>query len=50
MVYLLILLQLADIATTHYALRTGIGTEANPVLRKLFDRFGHLGCGQQCVG
>lgn len=41
MLYLLILLQLADIATTHYALRTGIGTEANPVLRKLFDKFGH---------
>jgi hypothetical protein len=41
MLYALILLQLADIATTHYALRTGIGTEANPVLRKLFDRFGH---------
>lgn len=40
MIYLLIALQLADIATTHYALRTGIGTEANPVLRKLFDRFG----------
>lgn len=37
MIYLLIFLQLADIATTHYALRTGIGTEANPVLRKLFD-------------
>lgn len=29
------------IFTTHYALRTGVGTEANPVLRKLFDRFGH---------
>jgi hypothetical protein len=41
MIYLLILLQLADIATTHFALRHGYGTEANPVLRKLFDRFGH---------
>jgi hypothetical protein len=41
MIYLIILLQLADIATTHYALRTGIGTEGNPVLRKLFDKFGH---------
>ena len=41
MVYFLILLQLADIATTHYALRTKIGTEANPLLRKLFDKFGH---------
>jgi predicted PurR-regulated permease PerM len=40
-IYALILLQVLDIATTHYALRTGIGTEANPVLRKLFDRFGH---------
>ena len=27
--------------TTPYALRTGIGTEANPFLRKLFDKFGH---------
>ena len=41
MIYLLIILQLADIATTHYALRTGIGTEANPFMRKLFDKFGH---------
>jgi hypothetical protein len=41
MLYLLIALQLADIATTHYALRTGIGQEANPLLRKLFDKFGH---------
>lgn len=41
MLYLLIFLRLADIATTHYALRTGIGTEANPLLRKLFDKFGH---------
>jgi len=41
MLYLLIALQLADIATTHYALRTGIGTEGNPLLRRLFDKFGH---------
>lgn len=41
MLHLIIALQLADIATTHYALKSGIGTEANPVLRKLFDRFGH---------
>ena len=41
MLYLLIALQLADIATTHYALRTGIGQEANPFMRKLFDKFGH---------
>lgn len=41
MLYLLILLQLADMVTTHYALKSGIGTEANPVLRKLFDKFGH---------
>ena len=34
-------LQFLDLLTTHYALRAGIGTEANPVLRKLFDRFGH---------
>lgn len=41
MLYVLILLQLLDVLTTHYALRTGAGTEANPVLRNLFDRFGH---------
>jgi len=41
MLYFLIILQLADIATTHYALRTGIGREANPVLKRLFDKFGH---------
>ncbi len=41
MLYLLIALQLADIATTHYALKSGAGTEGNPILRKLFDRFGH---------
>jgi hypothetical protein len=38
---ILYLLSLREyIATTHYALRTGIGTEANPLLRRLFDRFG----------
>ena len=41
MLYLLIALQLADIATTHYALRQKIGVEANPLLRTLFDKFGH---------
>lgn len=41
MIYPLILLQPADIATTHYALKSGAGTEGNPVLRKLFGRFGH---------
>lgn len=41
MLYLLIAPQLADIATTHYALKSGSGTEANPVLRKLFERPGH---------
>jgi hypothetical protein len=41
MLYLLIVLQLADIATTHYALKSGLGTEGNPFLRRLFDRFGH---------
>lgn len=29
---------MSDIATTHYELRKDIGTEANPVLRKLFDK------------
>ena len=32
MLYLLIALKLAYISTTHYALRTGIGYEGNPVL------------------
>jgi hypothetical protein len=41
MIYLLIALQLADLATTHYVLRKGIGTEANPLLKRLFDKFGH---------
>jgi hypothetical protein len=40
-IYALILLQILDIASTHYALKSGIGAEGNPVLRKLFDRFGH---------
>jgi hypothetical protein len=39
--HLLVILQLADLGTTHYALKTGLGREANPVMRKLFDRFGH---------
>lgn len=46
MLYLLIALfaalQLADIVTTHYVLKKRIGTEANPVMRWLFDQFGHL--------
>ena len=41
MIHILMTLQLLDVLTTHYVLRTGIGTEANPVLRKLFDKFGH---------
>jgi hypothetical protein len=41
MLYALILLQLADIASTHYALKSGAGTEGNPILRRLFDKFGH---------
>ena len=39
--YLLTTLQLADMATTHYVLKKRIGTEANPVLRWLFDQFSH---------
>ena len=39
-VYLLLLLQAADLATTLYVLRTGKGAEANPIARKLMDFFG----------
>lgn len=41
MVYTLLVLQLADIATTLYVLRTGTGSEANPIIRKLMDVFGY---------
>jgi hypothetical protein len=39
-VYLLLALQVADLATTLYVLRTGKGAEANPIARKLMDFFG----------
>ena len=40
--YLLVALQVADIATTHYALSNLKGVkEGNPFMRKLFDKFGH---------
>jgi hypothetical protein len=40
--YLLVALQVADIATTHYALSNLKGVkEGNPIMRKLFDKFGH---------
>ena len=41
MITLLILLQIADVLTTHYVLKKGIGYEANPFLAKLFDKYGH---------
>ena len=34
-VYLLLALQVADLATTLYVLRTGKGAEANPIAKKL---------------
>ena len=40
MIYLLLALQVADLATTLYVLRTGKGAEANPIARKLMDFFG----------
>ena len=40
LVYLLLALQVADLATTLYVLRTGKGAEANPIARKLMDFFG----------
>ena len=39
-VYLLLALQVADLATTLYVLRKGTGAEANPIARKLMDFFG----------
>ena len=39
-VYLLLALQVLDLATTLYVLRTGKGAEANPIARKLMDVFG----------
>ena len=39
-VYLLLALQVADLATTLYVLRTGKGAEANPIAKKLMAVFG----------
>ena len=39
-VYLLLALQVADLATTLYVLRTGKGAEGNPLARKLMAFFG----------
>jgi hypothetical protein len=39
-VYLLLALQVADLATTLYVLRTGKGAEANSIARKLMTWFG----------
>ena len=40
LVYLLLVLQALDLATTIYVLRKGTGAEANPIARKLMDVFG----------
>ena len=40
--YLLIALQLADMASTYVAITNGKGTEGNAFLAKLFSRFGML--------
>jgi hypothetical protein len=40
LIYLLLALQVADLATTLYVLRKGTGAEGNPVARKLMDFFG----------
>lgn len=39
-IILIAALQAVDIATTAYVLRTGIGYEANPIMRKLIEVFG----------
>lgn len=40
LVYLLLVLQALDLATTLYVLRKGTGAEGNPLARKLMDVFG----------
>ena len=40
LVYLLLVLQALDLATTLYVLRKGTGAEGNPLARKLMDFFG----------
>ena len=40
LVYLLLVLQALDLATTIYVLRKGTGAEANPIARKLMAWFG----------
>lgn len=40
LVYLLLTLQAADLATTLYVLRKGTGVEGNPLARKLMAWFG----------
>lgn len=39
-IILIAVLQVVDIATTVYILRTGIGYEANPIMRKLIEKLG----------
>lgn len=39
-IILIAVLQVVDIATTVYILRTGIGREGNPVMRKLIEKLG----------
>ena len=40
LIYLLLALQVLDLATTIYVLRKGTGTEGNPLARKLMAFFG----------
>ena len=40
LIYLLLALQVADLATTLYVLRKGTGAEANPIAKKLMAVFG----------
>lgn len=40
LVYALLVLQVLDLATTLYVLRTGKGAEANPIAKKLMAVFG----------
>ena len=40
LIFVLIVLQLVDIVTTHMAIKNGKGTEGNGLLAPLFKRFG----------
>ena len=40
LIYLIALLQIADIVSTYLCITSGKGQEANPILKRLFDAIG----------